>query len=61
MPVSTTLSDLSELALVACDTSYFANANPVPLGSPLGPLDEGDLTSFPDLTFPQTFSRQVSL
>ena len=55
MPVSTTLSDLSELALVACDTSYFTNANPVPLGSPLGPLDEGDPTIFPRFNFPADF------
>ncbi|HMD80178.1 MAG TPA: hypothetical protein VKE92_02650, partial [Anaerolineales bacterium] len=55
MPVSTSLSDLSELALVACDTSYFTNTNPVPLGSPLGPLDEGDPTIFPRFNFPADF------
>ena len=47
MTVSSTLSDLSELALVACDASYFTSANPVAPGSPLGPLDEGDPTISP--------------
>ena len=44
MPVSTTLSELSELALVACDTSYFTSGNPVSGVSPLAPLDEADRT-----------------
>ena len=57
MPVSTTLSDLSELALVACDTSYFTNTTPVAPGSPLGPLDEGDPTIFPRFDIPPGYSE----
>ena len=55
MPVSTTLSDLSELTLVACDASYFTSTNPVPPGSPLAPLDEGDPTVLPRFDIPSGF------
>jgi hypothetical protein len=47
MTVSTSLSDLSKLALVACDSSYFTAINPVPPGSSLAPLDEGDPAILP--------------
>ena len=55
MTVSTTLSDLSKLALVACDASYFTTINPIPSDSPLVPLDEGDPSILPRFEIPAGF------
>ncbi len=55
MPVSTTLNDLSKLALVASDSSYFTSAHPVLPGSALAPLDEGDPTILPRFDFASGF------
>ena len=55
MPVSTTLNDLSKLALVASDSSYFTSAHPVLPGSALAPLDEGDPTILPRFNFVSGF------
>jgi Ca2+-binding RTX toxin-like protein len=55
MPVSQTLNDLSKLALVASDTSYFTSAHPVLPGSALAPLDEGDPTILPRFDFAAGF------
>ncbi len=55
MPVSTTLNDLSKLALVASDTSYFTSAHPVLPGSALAPLDEEDPTILPRFDFAAGF------
>ncbi|HSL03114.1 MAG TPA: putative Ig domain-containing protein [Nitrospiraceae bacterium] len=47
MPISKTLNDLSKLALVASDASYFTTFFPVAHESALAPLDERDPTIVP--------------
>jgi hypothetical protein len=47
MSISLTLNDLSKLALVASDTSYFTKSFPVAHESALAPLDERDPTIDP--------------
>ena len=55
MPVSSPLNELSKLALVASDASYFSADHPVAVGSALAPLDEGDPTVIPRFNFQSGF------
>ena len=55
MSISTSLNDLSKLALVASDSAYFTSAHPVLPGSALAPLDEGDPTILPRFDFAAGF------
>ena len=55
MSISSILNDLSKLALVASDASYFTNAHPVLHESALAPLDEGDSAILPRFDFASGF------
>lgn len=66
MSISTSLNDLSKLALVASDSAYFTSAHPVLPGSALAPLDEEIPPYFPasisrrgSLSFDNSLTRQV--
>jgi hypothetical protein len=59
MPVSLTLNELSKLALVASDASYFSSDFPVDHESVLDPLDEGDPTILPRFDFESGFFESI--
>ena len=55
MSISPSLNELSKLALVASDASYFSSENPVLPGSALAPLDERDPSIPPRFAFETGF------